>query len=342
MIKPCQSTWLARHRSGWVNLPLLVTGLLILGPLTSLDAQTISIFAADLQDNMGNPISTGAVAVLVVDTGTHGFAAPQPSYTLSLGAIWGTENKIVGLWNLNNCGCGDGILLDGTAVSYTGGVTSNQNLQLYWFPSLTLASNTLGNTSYGAYTDPVGIDGSDPWRVPRKNSSASLAFLTANEGGSNPQEAGEATNVTSVPLSAFQNWQIHYFGSTTNPAAAAGADPDGDGMSNTNEFLTGFSPINNTAYLHIISAVRSNNNIVVTYLGASGDSTWSPGIAYLTNVLDVSTGGIGGGYTSNFVSTGQTNILSGGTGLGLVTNMVDPGGATNIPSRYYRIRVLAP
>jgi hypothetical protein len=307
-----------------------------------LQAQTISILAADLQDNMGNPMSTGAVAVLVVDTGTHGFAAPQPTYGLTLGAIWGTENKVVGLWSLKNCGCGDGILMDGTVVSYTGGVSSNQTLQLYWFPSLTLASNTLGNTSYGSYTDPVGIDGSDPWRTPRKNSSANLVFLTADEGGSNPQEAGEATNVTSVPLSAFQNWQIHYFGSTTNPLAAGTADPDGNGLSNTNEFLTGFSPINNTAYLHIISVVRSNNDIRVTYLGASGDSTWSPGFAYFTNILDVSTGGIAGSYSTNFFSTGQTNILSGGTGFGLLTNMVDPGGGTNVPSRYYRVRVLAP
>jgi hypothetical protein len=42
------------------------------------------------------------------------------------------------------------------------------------------------------------------------------------------------------------------------------------------------------------------------------------------------------------VSTGQTNILSGGTGLGIITNMVDSGGATNTPSRYYRVRVLVP
>ena len=30
------------------------------------------------------------------------------------------------------------------------------------------------------------------------------------------------------------------------------------------------------------------------------------------------------------------------TGLGTVTNMTDFGGATNGPSRYYRVRVLLP
>jgi hypothetical protein len=49
-----------------------------------------------------------------------------------------------------------------------------------------------------------------------------------------------------------------------------------------------------------------------------------------------------GRCTNNFVSTGQTNILSGGIGLGTLANMVDPGGATNKPSRYYRVRVLVP
>ena len=57
---------------------------------------------------------------------------------------------------------------------------------------------------------------------------------------------------------------------------------------------------------------------------------------------DVAAGAGNGSYSNNFVSTGKTNILSGGTGVGIVTNMVDTGGATASPSRYYRVRVLAP
>jgi hypothetical protein len=330
-----------RHVS-WAVLILTVALLEVCLP-GALDAQTISIFAADLQDSMGNPMPTGAVAVLVVDTGNNGFVSLQPTFALSLGATWGTENKVVGLWNLSNCGCGDGILMDGTVLNYTGGVSSNQNLELCWFPSLTMASNTLGVTDYGTYTDPVGIDGSDPWRTPAKKSSVTLAFLTANEGGSNPQESGQANYVTATPLTAFQSWQIHYFGSTTNPAAAPDVDADGDGVSNTNQFLAGFNPTDSAAYLHIISIARTNTtNINVIYLGANGDSTWSPGYVSRTNVLEFAAGTASGGYSNDFASTGQTNILSGGTGLGVVTNMVDPGGATNVPSRYYRVRVLVP
>ena len=82
--------------------------------------------------------------------------------------------------------------------------------------------------------------------------------------------------------------------------------------------------------------------MTVMYLGANGDNTWSPGIASRTNVLEFTAGTADGGYTNDFVSANLTNILNGGNGSGLVTNMIDAGGATNTPSRYYRVRVLVP
>lgn len=147
-------------------------------------------------------------------------------------------------------------------------------------------------------------------------------------------------HVTSGGGDPFGSWQTHYFPGG-GPAAASGADPDGDGMSNTNEFLAGLNPTNNTAYAHVISIVKSSTNMVVTYLGANGDSTWSPGSASRTNVLEFTTGAPNGSYSNNFASTGQTNILSGGTGLGTVTSFVDTNGATG-STRYYRVRVLVP
>ena len=51
-----------------------------------------------------------------------------------------------------------------------------------------------------------------------------------------------------------------------------------------------------------------------------------------------------GGLSGSVEGRGRIEALwvSGGTGVGLVTNMVDSGGATNKPSRYYRVRVLVP
>lgn len=148
-------------------------------------------------------------------------------------------------------------------------------------------------------------------------------------------------SLTNGNTSPFVAWQTHYFGGTGG-SAVAGADPDGDGFSNTNEFLAGFNPINSAAYPHIISITRSGpTNLVVTYLGANGDNTWTPGVASRTNVLEFTTGTPNHSYSNNFVSTGQTNILSGGTGVGIVTSFIETNVVTG-PARYYRVRVLTP
>jgi hypothetical protein len=136
----------------------------------------------------------------------------------------------------------------------------------------------------------------------------------------------------------YTSWQSQYFGCTGCAQAAGSADPDGDGMSNTNEFMSGFNPTNSAAYLHVLSVARTNNDIRVTYLGANGN----PPIGSRTNVLEYTTGNSGSYSNANYVSTGQTNVLSGGTGAGVITNALDSGGATNAPARYYRIRVLTP
>ena len=143
----------------------------------------------------------------------------------------------------------------------------------------------------------------------------------------------------------YLTWAQGYFGCTNCSQSSELADPDGDGMNNLAEFLAASNPTDSTGYPHIISITRTNSNtdILVTYLGADGDSSLGSVIQSRTNVLEYSTGAADGSYaTNNFTSTGQTNILSGGNGMGTVTNMVDPGGATNQPARFYRIRIIAP
>src|SRR5439155_12667049 len=57
---------------------------------------------------------------------------------------------------------------------------------------------------------------------------------------------------------SFSDWQIQNFGSTSNPNAAADADPDGDGQTNLQEFLAYTDP-NNAASASPPAAVTSNN-----------------------------------------------------------------------------------
>jgi alpha-galactosidase len=132
--------------------------------------------------------------------------------------------------------------------------------------------------------------------------------------------AGARIIVMSEP---FLAWQIRYFGSTGNPDAAASVDPDGDGMSNFQEYLAGTDPTNCTSAFRILGVVATNNDVLVTWATAGGR----------TNVLQSITG-LGGSYTNV-----SPDIILPGSG-DTTTNYPDTGAATNAANRFYRVRLV--
>jgi PKD repeat protein len=141
--------------------------------------------------------------------------------------------------------------------------------------------------------------------------------------------AGVSTNIQAnyiTVLTAFQAWQVQFFGSTSDPAADPNADPDGDGLSNMAEFLAGTDPTNSASALRITSVTPTLNDVVITW-------TYGPG---KTNALQETAGAGDGSYqTNNFADVFVvTNTI------GMVTNYLDAGAATNFPGRYYRIRLV--
>jgi PKD repeat protein/endonuclease/exonuclease/phosphatase family metal-dependent hydrolase len=298
--------------------------------ITVLPSSTIAVEAANLQDASGNLAPTSTVVVLLADKGSNGFVDLQSNFSLNLGAIWGMDDQVVGLWDLRDsesCSGTNGALCAQTVVAYTNGIAPGQQLQLYWFPSLTVASNTLGITSYGKYTDTNSppLDGSAPWQMPTGGTNVQVNFLTAFWGGSNPDAAGWATLLTTAGLTAFESWQIQYFGDTNNAAAASSADPDGDGQNNLAEFLAGTDPTNNAAVFRIVSATAEGSNVRLT---------WTMG-SDRTNALQLSTGSVSGNYSNNFA-----DVFTVTNTVGNVTNYLDLGAATNGSVRYYRVRLV--
>jgi polygalacturonase len=140
---------------------------------------------------------------------------------------------------------------------------------------------------------------------------------------------GQVKLIVSLSLSAFEQWQIAYFGSTNDPSATASADPDGDGQNNQAEFFSGSVPTNSSSALRINSVVRSVNDISVTWLTVGGH----------TNILQVSSGTANGSYTNDFADIAGSLTIVPGSG-DTSTNYVDIAGATNAPSRYYRVRLV--
>jgi hypothetical protein len=135
-----------------------------------------------------------------------------------------------------------------------------------------------------------------------------------------------------VPVDADRNginddWEVQYFG---HMGIDPNADPDGDGLSNLQEYLAGTNPTNSASTLAITSITATGDDLWVSWLAAYGKS-------YVVQTNAPSNGDI----TPDFADVSPTVVITGIPGTGeIVTNYLDAGGATNIPTRYYRIRVL--
>jgi hypothetical protein len=78
----------------------------------------------------------------------------------------------------------------------------------------------------------------------------------------------------------------------------------------------------------ILSISRQNNNMNIVWTSPGGS----------TNALQATNGGINGSYSNNFVDISGPIIIA--PNGGATTNYVDVGGATNRPSRFYRVRLV--
>ena len=181
------------------------------------------------------------------------------------------------------------------------------------------------NTTYTLFTygGTLTDNGLTVGTTPTTNFTYTVSTLTAHQV--NLVVSSEAA----PPLDPFVAWQLEYFGCTNLavcPQAAGDADADGDGMSNTNEFLVGTDPTNAASAFRITSIVSSGMDVVVT---------WSMGPGK-TNALQETAGAGGGNYQTN----GFTDIFTVTNTVGTTTNYDDAGAATNFPARYYRVRLV--
>jgi hypothetical protein len=119
-------------------------------------------------------------------------------------------------------------------------------------------------------------------------------------------------------------WQIHYFGSTSSPAAAPSADPDGDGANNLNEFVNLTDPTDSTSVkkLQANGGLQNSQNLVLSWLAARGR------LYTLESATDLSSGSWQG-------LAGATDIVGDNT-IRLITNSVAGTGFYRLRARLQR------
>ena len=107
-------------------------------------------------------------------------------------------------------------------------------------------------------------------------------FISAPTPGRENTSNPDDTNGDGLP----DTWQIQYFGSIGSPQATPGADPDGDGFSNLQEYLAGTDPTNVNSYLKLDSIQVDQGRIAIQFTAMAGrtysilynaslESTWT-------------------------------------------------------------------
>jgi len=146
---------------------------------------------------------------------------------------------------------------------------------------------------------------------------------------STPNQVNLIVGIAAPPLDPFAAWQLQYFGCTNCANAQPNADPLGKGMSNTNQFLVGLNPTNPASQFQIISTTQNTTDVVIVWKAAGAR----------TNAVQAASGAPDGSYNTNGFADISGPIVIGVTG-DTTTNYTDAGGVTNVPSRFYRVRLV--
>lgn len=145
----------------------------------------------------------------------------------------------------------------------------------------------------------------------------------ANNGWRDSTNFGTGTVVVTAQYSLGDGipdwWRMLYFGCTNCPEAAASADPDSDGMSNSQEFIAGTDPMDKRSRLRVFAFNLESGNPVLSFESLLGQH-------------------YGVEFSENLVNGSWTALNSNVWGRTDSTTLTDTNAAGH-NQRFYRVRV---
>jgi PEP-CTERM motif len=175
---------------------LLAIAALLVTSLAASASITINLGGAELfQSNGTTPIPTGSLIQLVVSTTNTAFDLPTPTSFTGGSA----DDQILASFGSNDSS-GPGSFLQPVVFNLDSAITTGDQLLLRWWPTLTTASSSPGNsTPFGQFrTDNVENFSTINWTVPADGTTNDLNFLDQAAGGTEPNSAGTASFMTAA------------------------------------------------------------------------------------------------------------------------------------------------
>ncbi|MCE9608611.1 MAG: DUF6288 domain-containing protein [Chthoniobacter sp.] len=201
-----------------------------------------------------------------------------------------------------------------TTLALTGGVTPSPLGSALTFRATVTGSAPTGNVSFYDGVTLIGtgtLNGSF-------QASVTTSSLTVGSHNITAQYAGNVTNAAStsavmvIPVvESIAQWRPAHFtaGEITAGLAADGVDPDGDGVSNVNEYLLGTDP--RSADQPLLTITRNGGNCVLSFVARTATGGGYAGLTrkydliYTTDLKTPASWGGVGGYTG-IVGAGQS------------------------------------
>jgi hypothetical protein len=247
------------------------------GSIFPVGVTTVTVTAADAVGNMASKTFTVTVNL-------------QTPTGLSAVAVSDTQIRLT--WTNN--------------ASYSSACAVERSLQgaNTW---MSLTTTLPGNSV--TYTDASAIASTSyDYRIQCLLGSGSSAFATVT-----------ATTPAALGDGIAGSWRLQYFGNGLSNAgsAAAGADPDGDGMTNLQEYFAGTNPLDRASVFRISAIAKIGNDIGISFPSVSGKS-------YAVE------------KTTSLASGTWVLVQDNIAGTNAVVSVTDSGAATQ-PRRFYHV-----